>query len=151
MLVPFNILPFRNYAPMQSCFPLVEGVEQISFCQLFQDIWRFLLYCIHWLKTGSFKHRFQFRKKKKVTRCQVWLIWRMFQHSNVFVGQKLLHRKCCVRRSIVLMKNETIFPQFWPFFLTLSLSLSKHLKRFRLCFVQFYQKFQICTLLNFKT
>lgn len=63
-------------------FLYVVSSYEYRLCMIF-----LLYYCILWLKTCSLKHRFKFRKK-------------MFQRSYVFVGQKLLHKKYCVKRTI---------------------------------------------------
>lgn len=54
MLVPYNIQPIRNYAPMQYYIVFRwSRAWSISVCHLFQDIWLFLLCYIHSKRVSS--------------------------------------------------------------------------------------------------
>ena len=77
---------------------------------------RILFDVLRCLKSVSFQNFLKLWEQEKVTRCEIWGVWRLLQLSGAVFGQKLLHKIWCVCGRIVLVQDPVAIPPlFWSF------------------------------------
>ena len=63
--VPFKVLPIRYYALVPTCFPILEALQKIVFCDFVQLLLRCSFYLLNRRVASSFQGPIQFPEQEK--------------------------------------------------------------------------------------
>jgi hypothetical protein len=95
--------------------PSSEAILEIIFCLRSQTLSRWSIDLWNRVKTVSFHRRFNLWEQPKITRYQVWRVWWMKIHGNIFISQKLADNERRVTRSVIMMRHKSVLPFFRTF------------------------------------